>query len=177
MTKQNQQPAGKKVGKMMMIIAWLLGMFLAVKFFAGWEERQINPNQSPGSSYGANYVEVTLDSGRGEHYSATGKINGQTVNFVVDTGATSVALSEQLANQLQLKKLMPVELSTANGIVQGWITRLDAVSLGAIELHNVSATISPNMDNDVLLGMSFLRYLDFIHRNNQLILRQYKSNE
>lgn len=177
MTEQNQPPAGKKAGKIMMIIAWLLGMLLAVKFFASWEEKKINPNQAPQSSYGTNYIEVVLDSGRGGHYMATGQINGQKVNFLLDTGATSVALSESLANQLHLKKLMPVELSTANGVVKGWSTRLDRVSLGAIELRNVSATITPNMDDDVLLGMSFLRNLDFIHRNKQLILRQYKGNE
>ncbi len=177
MTVQNQQPAGKKAGKTMMIIAWLLGMLLAVKFFAGWEEKKANPNQAPQSSYGTNYVEVILDSGRGGHYTASGLINGHKVNFMVDTGATSVALSERLANQLNVKKLIPIDLSTANGVVRGWATKLDTVTLGAIELHNVSATITPNMDDDVLLGMSFLRPLDFAHRNNQLILRQYKSNQ
>ncbi|MFD1260237.1 retropepsin-like aspartic protease family protein [Entomomonas asaccharolytica] len=176
MTDQNQQPAGKGAGKTMMIIAWLVGMLLAVKFFASWEEGKMNPNKNPQSTYTSNYIEVVLDSGRGGHYMATGRINGQTVTFMLDTGATQVAVSESLANRLNLKKQMPVDLSTANGMVRGWTTMLDTVALGGIEIQNVRATIVPNMDDEVLLGMSFLRQLEFTQRNNQLILRQYKSN-
>lgn len=177
MAEQNQQPAGKGAGKAMMAVAWIVGMILAVKFFASWEESKLNPNQNPQSTYGNNYIEVVLDSGVGGHYMANGQINGQTVTFMLDTGATQVALSESLANRLNLKKLMAVDLSTANGMVRGWATMLQTVRLGDIELHDVRATIAPNMDDEVLLGMSFLRQLEFTQRNNQLILRQYKSNE
>lgn len=170
-----QQAAGMKSGKIMMVIAWLVGILLAVKFFASWEEGKVNPNQNPESTYSADYTEVVLKSGRGGHYVASGHINGQLVTFMLDTGATQVAVSERLAKQLNLKKGMPIELNTANGISQGWTTTLKTVRLGAIELSDVRATIAPNMDDEVLLGMSFLRQLEFSQRNNQMVLRQYKE--
>lgn len=177
MNEQQQPPAGKGAGKIMMIAAWLIGMLLAVKFFAAWEDNQINPNKDPQSSYKPAYNEVTLNSGRGGHYMANGYINGQPVVLMLDTGATQVAISEALANKLNLKKGMPVELSTANGMTRGWSTTLNQVRLGSIELTNVSATITANMTDEVLLGMSFLRELEMIRqRDGQLTLRQYKSN-
>lgn len=176
MTNQNQQPAGKGAGKTMMVIAWLLGMLIAVKFFASWEESKANPNKTPQTNYKDGYTEVVLNSGSGGHYLANGYINNQSVAFLLDTGATDIAISESLANQLNLKKLSTTTYSTANGMTQGWRTQLDSVQLGGIEIKNVRAGIVPNMDDEVLLGMSFLRQLEFTQRNNQLILRQYKSN-
>lgn len=175
MTDQNQQPAGKGAGKTMMIIAWLVGMLLAVKFFASWEESKKNPNQAVESIHANNYIEVTLKSGRYGHYIATGLINGQKVDFLVDTGASYVSVPEYIANDLGLKKGQLIDIVTANGMSQSWTTSLQSVQLGDIKLENIPATINPNSD-DILLGMSFLRKLEFTQRNNQLILRQYKSN-
>ena len=177
MSNQDNQLAGARTGKVMMWIAWILGILLAVKFFAGWEASKENPNQQPQSIINGGSVEVVLNSGLGGHYMANGYINGARVTFMLDTGATQVAVSESLARQLNLKKITSVDLSTANGMVRGWSTKLDSVRLGDIELNDVRATIVPNMDDDVLLGMSFLRQLEFTQRNNQLILRQYKSNK
>lgn len=176
MSDQNSNAPGARAGKVMMWIAWIIGMLLAVKFFAGWEASKVNPNQQVESIHNGNVIEVVLQSGRGGHYMANGYINDMAVTFMLDTGATQVAISESLARQLNLKKMASVDLSTANGVVRGWATILDNVRLGDIELRNVRATIAPNMDDEVLLGMSFLRQLEFTQRNNQLILRQYKSN-
>lgn len=168
--KELQQAAGKKAGMIMMVVAWLLGMVLAVKYFSSWD----NPNQTPSSYHSDSYVEVTLQSGPGGHYIANGYINNSPVTFMLDTGATHVAISRSLAEKLNLKKGYEISLQTANGESRGWKTNLETVRLGDIELHNVPATIAANMDGDVLLGMSFLRALEFTQRNNQLTLRQYK---
>lgn len=177
MSNQNINTSSIRTGKVMMWIAWILGMVLAVKFFAGWEASKENPNQQIESIHSGNTIEVVLKSGRGGHYMANGYINNMPVTFMLDTGATQVAVSESLAKQLGLKKIASIDLSTANGMVRGWATTLESVRLGDIELDNVRATIAPNMDDDVLLGMSFLRQLEFTQRNSQLILRQYKSNK
>jgi aspartyl protease family protein len=63
--------------------------------------------------------------------------------------------------------------STANGIITTYATRVATVSLGNIELHNIRASINPYApDDDVLLGMSFLKELEMVQRGDVLILRQ-----
>ncbi|MFI4923263.1 MAG: TIGR02281 family clan AA aspartic protease [Burkholderiales bacterium] len=63
--------------------------------------------------------------------------------------------------------------NTAKGSVFGYKTRLANVRLGPIEMHDVSAVVSDSMDNQtVLLGMSFLRRLEFTQRDEHLILKQ-----
>ncbi|MEX5354424.1 TIGR02281 family clan AA aspartic protease, partial [Pseudomonas juntendi] len=64
-------------------------------------------------------------------------------------------------------------LSTANGRATGWRTRLDRLQLGDIRLSGVAALIVPGMDGDeVLLGMSALKQLEFTQRDGTLVLRQ-----
>ena len=88
-----------------------------------------------------------------------GSINGQLVRFLVDTGATTIAINSKLAAQLGLKydDVMPVRATTAGGEVQAWKVNLDSVALGGIKLTNIRAVvIEGNYPADVLLGMSFL---------------------
>ena len=68
---------------------------------------------------------------------------------------------------------MPITLDTANGRSQGWRTRLPNLQLGDIRLTDVPALIAPGMEGDeVLLGMSALRQLDFTQQDGTLVLRQ-----
>ena len=86
-----------------------------------------------------------------------------------------IALPEHIANQLRLEKGVPIQMVTANGTVTSYSTQLERVALGPIELNQVSATINPHMQEDeVLLGMSFLKKLEFTQRGDILILRQNK---
>jgi aspartyl protease family protein len=69
---------------------------------------------------------------------------------------------------------MEVEVVTANGTIPVYLTTLDRIQIGKIVLYDVRASINPYMDEDeILLGMSFLRHLEFSQRDDQLILRQY----
>ncbi len=119
-------------------------------------------NQTPGSSVtDEGVLVVTLKQDRQGHYFAMGKINNEPVNFMLDTGATSVAIPESLASRLQLPYGQRMQISTANGIVTGYRTKLRDVSLGGIEKTHVEAAIAPGLaDNHILLGMSFLKSLD-----------------
>ena len=55
-----------------------------------------------------------------------------------------------------------------------FLTRLDSISIGDIEIRDIRATINPNTDDDdILLGMTFLKHLEFTQRGNTLTLRQY----
>lgn len=162
-----------RIGRVMLFAAWVVGLAVLVMFFSGFIERQGNPNPDPVASTGqAGVPQVVLQRNRAGHYVAGGRINGEPVLFMLDTGATDVALPLSLARRLGLA-LRPGGVSrTANGTVQTWSTRLDSVDLGGLVARNVRASVLPNMPGDeVLLGMSYLKNLELIQRGDTLTLR------
>jgi aspartyl protease family protein len=166
---QNLNPHGRG-GKIMLTIAWLLIIGGLYWFFNGWEEKQINPNTA--RVLDQQQGELTLVRNRAGHYVAEGEINGRHVTFLLDTGATWVALPTGLARELGLKRGAAITLQTANGAAVGYQTRLDSVRLGPIEMRDVGALVADGMDADtVLLGMNFLKRLEFTQRGEQLILK------
>lgn len=165
----------RSMGKGMIIGAWVLLLVLLTSLFQSLLEQQHNPNRNPTGGIGGDGVrEVVLQRNKRGHYVADGSINGYPVVFLVDTGATDVAVSEALANRLGLEKSGGAFVSTANGVVAVWQSVLTHVSLGVIRIENVRASVLPDMQpaNQVLLGMSFLKQLELIQRDGSLILRQ-----
>ena len=88
----SQQTPGKRAGRVLMVLAWCAALFLATRFFGQWEERQQNPNVVVSSEQGEGFIEVKLVSNGQGHFVASGQINGQPVDFMLDTGATDVAI-------------------------------------------------------------------------------------
>jgi aspartyl protease family protein len=88
---------------------------------------------------------VVLQRDRSGHYLAQGEINGLPVHFLVDTGATDVAVSEKLARSMGLEFGPRVTVMTAAGPAAAWKTRLRSVNLGSLALDNVRATITPGL--------------------------------
>jgi aspartyl protease family protein len=169
----SQQPPGKRAGRVFMVLAWCAALFLATRFFGQWEERQQNPNAVVTSQQGEGFVEVKLVGNNQGHFVASGQINGQPVDFMLDTGATDVSIPQALAERLKLEKGFGVTLSTANGLSQGYRTRIDRLQLGDIVLRDVRALVAPGLDgNQVLLGMSALNKLEFTQRGGTMLLRQ-----
>lgn len=114
---------------------------------------------------------VTLKRNRAGHFEAPGKINGEPVTFLLDTGATYVAVPRDLAVSLGLEPGRSAWFNTANGRVEGNLTMLDQVALGGISASNVQGSISPGMERDtVLLGMSFLNLLVIEIRDGEMVL-------
>ncbi|MEJ2418040.1 MAG: TIGR02281 family clan AA aspartic protease [Exilibacterium sp.] len=170
----NEDPPGKSLGTGMLTLAWILTLGLLTLYFGHWEQKQYNPNTSPRSQVGTNFKEVILESNRQHHYVVSGYINGHEVTFLLDTGASDVVISAQLARKLNLKPGARGFAQTANGTIEVRATKLKSLEVGVIQLENVRASINPAMDGDeVLLGMSALRQVEFIQRGNQLTLRQY----
>ncbi|UVK82643.1 TIGR02281 family clan AA aspartic protease [Pseudomonas sichuanensis] len=167
------QAPGKRAGRVLMVLAWAAAMFLATRFFGEWEARQENPNSEVQSTRGDGFVEVRLLSNGQGHFVADGAINGRVVHFMLDTGATDVAIPEALARDLDLARGAPVTLSTANGRTEGYRTRIDSLLLGDIHLRDVRALVVPGLDGQaVLLGMSALKQLEFTQRGGTMLLRQ-----
>jgi aspartyl protease family protein len=173
--ESNQEVAGqKRIGKGMVIGAWVGVLIILTLFFSAYLERVHNPNVNPETSIAGSVKEVTLKRNKFGHYVANGLINNKEVTFLLDTGATDVALSDELATTLDLRRGAYVTSQTANGTVTARQTMLSEVSIGSIRLQNVRASILPGLsDNEVLLGMSFLKQLELIQRGNQLVIRQY----
>jgi aspartyl protease family protein len=165
--------AGKRAGKVLMLLAWAAGLFLATRYFGEWEDRQQNPNTVVTSQHRDGFIEVQLASNRQGHFVSSGQINGRAVQFLIDTGATDVAVPGDLAQSLGLRRGLPVMVGTANGISQGFRTTLERLQLGDIVLHDVRALIAPGLDGEqVLLGMSAMKQLEFTQRGGTLLLRQ-----
>jgi aspartyl protease family protein len=106
------------------------------------------------------------------HYVTTGTVNGRSVEFMLDTGASDVAIPAELAQELGLERGAPVQYQTANGVVTAYRTTIDSVSIGPMVIRSVPASINPGMrDMEILLGMSVLRHVEFTQRGDTLILR------
>lgn len=175
MNEQEQESAEqRRLGGWMYIGFWILLFVLLGSIFSRWLDHERNPNQDVVSRVTNGGVrEVVLKRNRMGHYYATGTINGHRVEFMLDTGATDIAVPASVAEDIGLRRLGRVQYETANGIASGYATRLDSVRVGKIVLHDLSAGINPHMDGDVvLLGMSFLKRIEFTQRGDTLILRQ-----
>jgi len=158
----------------MVYAAWILAALLLTWVFSGLLDRQRNPNVGVQTSTGADNVkEVVLKRNRFGHYVANGEINGGTVEFLLDTGATVVSVPIGLARRLQLQAGASRVVETANGPMVTYATTLNSVKIGDIELTNVAASINPNSGSrEVLLGMTFLKHLELFQRGDTLTIRQ-----
>ncbi len=109
-------------------------------------------------------------------YHVNGHINNTPIAFLVDTGATSVAMSERHAKKLGLnykQKGKRSSAQTASGIVATWELKLDSVEVGGIKINYVPASvISGDHPYQVLLGMSYLKNLKVEHSGNAMILQK-----
>lgn len=172
--RMNHNDFQKKAGRGMTVLGWLILLGLLTFYFSKFLERQNNPNHNPTLYQTENYREIVLQRNRYGHYIASGEINNQPVIFILDTGATHISVPAEVARRLKLKPGARMPVMTANGQIEVYRTSLRQVNLGGIKRSNVSASINPYMPGDeVLLGMSFLRHLDFSQRGDQLLLRQY----
>lgn len=111
-------------------------------------------------------IVITLKQGQSGHYMATGKINGESVKFVVDTGASNVAIPLAIAKKLDLPLGQKLTTITANGYGTAYETKIESIQIGDIKLTNVEATVSEGLVGDEgLLGMSFLGKTKFEQHN------------
>ncbi len=117
---------------------------------------------------------VRIARGVGGHYFTPGRINNQAVSFLVDTGATTVAMSALMAQKLRIdyRAGRPVSVQTANGIARGFRVVLQSVSVGTVKLNNVEAIVNEGaFPADILLGNSYLSRVDMNVDNGVLVLQ------
>jgi aspartyl protease family protein len=115
---------------------------------------------------------IVLSSGPGGHFTTIGSINGQATQFLVDTGATSISISQAEADRMNLRYRdgRRVMTQTANGSVPAHVLSLNSVRIGEVEVHNVEAIVIPGQMSHVLLGNSFLTRFQMKRDNDVLTL-------
>jgi len=164
-----------KIAKVFVWLAWIFAIALLMFFFQDVLDEQYNPNSQPQVSLNSSgQAEVVLQQNRQGHYVSQGTINEVSVTFLLDTGATQVSIPAHIADKLQLQSFGSYPVQTANGSVTVYRTKIDQLSIGNIFLYNVTAHINPAMKSDeILLGMSALKKVEFSQTGTQLTLREY----
>ena len=132
---------------------------------------QVNLGGAPSAGSGS---QIVLTAGSGGHFVTQGSINGTSVRFVVDTGATHVALSQAEAERIGLnfRKGQRGVGNTANGQVVMHRVTLDTVRIGDVQVYNVEAAVVPAQMEQVLLGNSFLTRFQMKRENDTMTLEK-----
>lgn len=107
------------------------------------------------------------------HFYVAGTVNGKVANFMVDTGATLVSVSDEFASQARLQGGEPTTFKTANGDRPGRVVTDVAVSVSTVTVPDVRVGVGLTGDkvSDALLGQSFLSRFDVMMNKDQMVLR------
>lgn len=127
-----------------------------------------------GSDITGGGTRIVIPVGPGGHYGGTASINGHPIRYIVDTGATSIAMGAEVASALGLDYKPSTEgaAMTANGPVAMRRLTLDKVSIGDVTIFNVDCIVVPQAMPVVLLGNSFLSHFQMHNDSNSLVLEK-----
>ena len=124
----------------------------------------------------SNSRSMTISRGDNGHFQVEATIDGRRMAFLIDTGASVIALRESDAGRLGIhpaRREYTANVSTANGIVRAAPVELNRVDVGALTVRNVAGLVLPDEAlGQNLLGMSFLSRVRWEHRNGRLVLEQ-----
>jgi len=141
---------------------WLL---LGALVFVGYEWRQHEALQTSFTTSADGVVEIRR--GDDGHYHWPGRLNGVAVDFLVDTGASGVAIPAELSDRLGLPSEGTVRSSTAGGWVTGRVVRSDLALQGGVRAERLRMVALPRLDAP-LLGMDVLGRLHWQQRDGVL---------
>lgn len=125
-----------------------------------------------GGGGGSGGTQIVLTASSGGHFVTSGSINGRATQFMVDTGATSVALSADEARRMGINYEQGErgQGSTANGVIPIWRVTLKSLRIQDVEVYGVEAVVVPSGMPHVLLGNSFLTRFQMKRENDMLTL-------
>jgi aspartyl protease family protein len=128
------------------------------------------------STSAANYRSMTIQSSANGQFSVEATVEGRRMDFLIDTGASSIALRESDAARLGIhpaRREYIIRAMTANGAVQAAPVELERVEIGSLTVRNVRAIVLPDEAlGQNLLGMTFLSRERWEHRDGRLVLEQ-----
>lgn len=117
---------------------------------------------------------IVLSADSGGHFISQGQVNSKPVQFLVDTGATTIGISVSDADRigLEYRKGQQVQVGTANGTVPGWKLKLSSVRLNDVEVRDIDAIVTPIAMPFVLLGNSYLTRFQMTRNNGEMVLER-----
>ena len=117
---------------------------------------------------------IYLEADGQGHFLTTGNVNGASVRFLVDTGATfvSIGMSDARRMGIDVSDGVPGVSQTANGVSRIWRVRLDTLKVGDVVVHGVDAAVHANDLPVALLGMSFLNRMEMTREGTRLVLKK-----
>lgn len=150
-------------GTFKLVTVWLVigaALFLGVKAFEAQRQR---------SRFAAEGGVIELRRAPDGHFHWPGRVGDIAVDFLVDTGATSTALPERLADRAGLPRGHPIRSSTAGGTAFGYASRADITLDGGVRATNLNVAVLPGLERP-LLGMDVLSRMHFTQRDGVLTL-------
>lgn len=163
--------AGQSVGGVKLISA----TSDSAQFDVDGQRRVLGMGQSSaGAAPAAQRASVSLTADVRGHFSAAGSINGYPLNFLVDTGATSISISAAEAKRMGIdyRAGQAGAVSTAAGVIPAWRVTFNTVKLGGITLNQVEGLVVESGLSVPLLGMSFLNRMEMKRDGQTMTLIQ-----
>ncbi len=171
--KHKQGDFISRVGTGMTVLAWIIFLAMLLIMFDRLLSERNNPNQNIVTTVNGYQKEIVLQRNTYGHYVSNGSINSHQVVFLLDTGASDIAIPESVAKKIGLEKGRDIVIKTANGNAKAYRTRLESVAIGELRLYDLNATILTNISGgEVLLGMNFLKHFEIIQKGSSLTIRQ-----
>ena len=168
-------PKVLSVGQTLQNVKLVSASSSAAVFEVDGKKQTLGMGQSISTSSGSNgskpMIKLTADGGG--HFQTGGSVNGRPINFLVDTGATTVAISMRSAQAMgiDLRKAPVGASTTAAGVVRSYRVTFDNVKIGDISLNFVEGSVLEGMPDDfALLGNSFLSRLEMRREGTVLTL-------
>lgn len=118
---------------------------------------------------------IEIRRGPDGHYHWPGTINGLAVDFLIDTGATSTAMSQAMSRQLSLESQQQVRSATAGGVVTGELVRANVVLQGGVRVERLAIVALAGLDDRPLLGMDVMGRLRWQQRDGVLSIHTETS--
>lgn len=160
----NRTGEAPQTGLIPMILFWLLvmGIVYALMHYA------LSPRRPQANGNG----EVVITRSTDGHFRTVGIVNGSETTFLIDTGASTVAVSDQFAAKASLSGGTPTVFNTANGPRQGRMIEGITVSVGPLQVRNtrIGIGISSSPDQEALLGQSFLTHFNVTMTSEKMVL-------
>ncbi|MGU9952183.1 MAG: retropepsin-like aspartic protease family protein [Gammaproteobacteria bacterium WSBS_2016_MAG_OTU1] len=169
--KKDDKPQQQRGGWGMIAFGWLMAVIVVSVLFNGVLQNRNNPNRL--SSLQEQSGALVLQANHLGQYLAEGRINGTAVTFLLDTGATTVAVPASIASLAGLNNEDQIVIETAAGKAVANNTRIRRLSLGPLLFSDLRAIVLPAESGDtVLLGMNALADLKITQEDGELVLEK-----
>lgn len=156
-------------GYLVALVIWLAVVGALYLVFS----TQLQPRVATAAGSEAARGDVVIPRSRDGHYYVAGSINGHPVSFLVDTGASTITVSQAFARQASLPTGIPTQFQTAGGTITGETVSGLTVEVAGIVISGMSVGVGLRTSDQqiALLGQNFLRQVEMAQAADQVILR------